>query len=443
MRSLPLAMRIPLSALPAFLLLTASAHAQPPLAQSIATDYQETLGPLFEYFHANPELSFRETKTSARIAQELRALGYQVTEGIGRTGVVAVMENGAGPTVLIRADMDGLPIEEDTGLPYASKARQVDLDGKEKPVMHACGHDVHITSLIGTAMQMAERKSEWRGTLVLAAQPAEEIISGAREMIEDGLYTDFPKPDYAFALHVSSEMPTGKLLVKGGPVYSSSDSVDLIVRGVGAHGASPHKGIDPVLVAAQIVVSLQSLVSRTLSPLDAGVVTVGSIHGGIKHNIIPDEVKLELTVRSDKPEVREQLLEGIERVARGVAVSMDVPEDLMPIVKPSKTRTTPPTRNDPALAAALRTTFAKHFGEDVLYESDRTGMGAEDFAYFVAPEHDVKGVYFRVGGTPADQVASAPSHHSPFFKISPEPSIRVGTEAMTVAAMSMMGKAKR
>jgi hippurate hydrolase len=416
----------------------APAAAQEDLAASIQTDYDQTLGTLFEWFHRNPELSLREEKTAKRLAKELRGLGYKVTEKVGGTGVVAVMENGDGPTVMVRADMDGLPIKEDSGLPYASTATQVDVDGVEKPVMHACGHDVHVTSLIGTAMQMAERRDDWSGTLVLIGQPAEEKISGARNMIEDGLYTRFPKPDYALAFHVSSEMPTGQLAVRGGPVYSSSDSVDVYVKGVGAHGASPHKGIDPVLVASHIVVSLQSLVSRTISPLDSGVVTVGAINGGIKHNIIPDEVHLQLTVRSDEPHVREQLLDGIDRVVRGVAVAMDVPEDLMPVVERSATQTTPPTANDNEMAADLRTLFAEHFGEDVFYDKPRTGMGAEDFAYFVAPEHNVKGVYFAVGGTPPDEVADAPSHHSPFFKVSPEPSVTLGTEAMVIAALSLM-----
>ena len=304
--------------------------------------------------------------------------------------------------------------------------------------MHACGHDVHITSLVGTARQMMARKDGWSGTLVLVAQPAEEKISGARNMIEDGLYERFPKPDYALAFHVSSEMPTGKLAVKGGPVYSSSDSVDIYVKGVGAHGASPHRGVDPILVGSQIVVSLQSLVSRTISPLDAGVVTVGAFHGGIKHNIISDEVHLQITVRSDDPAVREELLDGIDRVAEGTARALGVPEDLLPVVERSKTQTTPPTVNDTGTATEIRTVFGEHFGGDVFYDKPRTGMGAEDFAYFVEPKYGVKGVYFGVGGTPESQVAEAPSHHSPLFKITPKPAVTLGTEAMVVGAMSLM-----
>lgn len=307
-------------ALSAALFLPALAQAQDmSLRDAIKVDYEENLADLFVWFHQNPELSLVETNTAKRLAAEIRSLGYEVTEGVGGTGIVAVLENGDGPTVLVRADMDGLPIKEQSGLSYASTAMQVDFDGVEKPVMHACGHDVHITSLVGTARQLMARKDQWQGTLVLIGQPAEERISGARNMINDGLYTRFPKPDYALAFHVSSEVPAGQLVVKSGPVYSSSDSVDIHVHGVGAHGASPHRGVDPILVASSIVVNLQSLVSRTISPLDSGVVTVGAFHGGIKHNIIPDKVHLQLTVRSDKPAVRMALLDGIDRVAEGTA----------------------------------------------------------------------------------------------------------------------------
>ncbi len=419
---------------------SASSFADESLRNDIAADYNQNLEALFTHFHENPELSFLETKTSARLASELKALGYEVTEGVGRTGVVAVMKNGAGPTVMIRADMDGLPVKEDSGLSYASKAKQTDLDGVEQYVMHACGHDVHVTSLIGTARQLVARKNNWSGTLVLIAQPAEEIISGAREMIEDGLYEIFPKPDYALAFHVSAQMPTGKISVPTDIAYSSSDSVDIQVRGVGAHGASPHKGIDPVLVASQIVVTLQSVISRTIAPLEAGVITVGSIHGGTKHNIIGDRVDMQLTVRSNNPEIREQLLDGIDRVAEGVARSLNVPEDLLPIVKRSPTKTTPPTINDTDTALRIRETFQAKLGSDILWDVPRQGMGAEDFAYFITPELGVKGVYFGVGGTKPSDVDSAPSHHSPFFKVEPEPSIKLGTEAMVIGALELLKK---
>lgn len=418
----------------AALALTAPAMAEDDLKAAIAADYDENLKALFEHFHQNPELSHREFKTAKRLAAEIRTLGYDVTEGVGGTGVVAVMENGEGPTVMIRADMDGLPIKEDTGLPYISTATQEDIDGEVKPVMHACGHDTHITSLVGTARQMAARKDKWSGTLVLIGQPAEERISGARKMLEDGLYKRFPKPDYALAFHVSASQPTGTVEVPLGIRASSSDSVDIVVHGVGAHGASPHKGIDPVLVASQIVVSLQSVVSRTIAPQEAGVITVGAIHGGTKHNIIGDRVEMQLTVRSNDPKVRTKLLDSIDRVAEGVAVSLGVPKNKMPEVIRSKTETTPPTINDRKTAERVRAAILAAVGEDKLYEKPREGMGAEDFAYFVTPETGVKGVYFNVGGTPAKDVEDAPSHHSPFFKIEPEPSITLATEAMVTAA---------
>ncbi|MDZ7627015.1 MAG: amidohydrolase [Parvularculaceae bacterium] len=410
------------------------AFAQGDLRAEIAADYKANLAPLFDYFHRNPELSHREFKTSERLAKEIRALGYDVTEKVGGTGVVAVLKNGDGPTVMIRADMDGLPVKEDSGLGYASTVMQEDIDGVVKPVMHACGHDTHITSLVGTARMLAARKDQWQGTLVLIGQPAEERISGARDMLADGLYKRFPKPDYALAFHVAADRPSGKIEVPLGAAYASADSVDIIVKGVGAHGASPNKGIDPVLVAAQIVVSLQSVVSRSIDPLQPGVITVGAIHGGTKHNIIGDRVEMQLTVRSLDPKVREQLLDGIDRVAKGVASSMGVPEKLLPEVIRSKTESTPPTVNDAATAAIVKEALIKGMGADALVELPPEGMGAEDFAYFITPESGVKGVYFAVGGTPAKDVEMAPSHHSPFFKVEPEPSIKAATEAMVIAA---------
>ena len=408
------------------------------LRAAIAADYSANLRALFEHFHANPELSFRESATARRVASELRALGYEVTEGIGGTGVVAVLENGRGRTVLLRADMDGLPVLEQSGLPYASKARQVDADGIEQPVMHACGHDVHMTALIGAATQLAARTDEWSGTLVLIGQPAEERAGGARAMLADGLYERFPKPEYALAFHVAALQPAGTLNVPLAAAYSGADTVDIIVHGVGAHGASPHKGVDPVLVAAQIVVSLQSVVSRTIDPLQPGVITVGAIQGGSKHNIIGDRVDLKLTVRSESPATRTLLLDGIDRVAAGVAASLGVPQDRMPEVIRSTTETTPPTLNDTPSAERVRNAFLEHFGSGVLIDQPREGMGAEDFAYLVAPEHGVKGVYFSVGGTPAAEVASAASHHSPLFKIAPEPAVTAGAEAMVVGALTLL-----
>ncbi|SFS77436.1 amidohydrolase [Brevundimonas viscosa] len=411
------------------------------LKAAVEADYEANLGALFDHFHRNPELSGMEVRTAARMAQELRALGYEVTEGVGGTGVVAVLRHGDGPTVMIRADMDGLPLREQSGLANASTVTQVDADGVEKPVMHACGHDVHITALVGTARQMKARRGNWSGTLVLVAQPAEERIFGARAMIEDGLYTRFPKPDYALAFHVAADLPTGRVEAPLGITASSSDSVDIAVHGVGTHGAYPHLGVDPVLVASHIVVALQSLRSRETNPLEGAVVTVGAIRGGIKHNIISDRVDLQLTVRSDSPEVRRQLLDGIDRIARNTALALGVPEDRLPTVTRSATETTPPTINDAETAARVRAALAEGLGEGALIEAPRTGMGAEDFAYFVTPESGVKGVYMSVGGTAAEAVDDAPGHHSPLFRIEARPSVITGVEASVTAAEALLRRA--
>ncbi|HEY5713098.1 MAG TPA: amidohydrolase [Allosphingosinicella sp.] len=418
--------------------LSAPSFAQSGLREAVARDYRDHLSALFDHFHRNPELSGREVQTSARMAQELRALGYEVTTGVGGTGVVAILRNGAGPTVMLRADMDGLPLEERSGVPNPSRVRQTDAAGNEQPVMHACGHDVHITALVGTARQMHARRANWSGTLVLIAQPAEETISGARAMVQDGLYTRFPKPDVAVAFHVAAEMPAGRIGVPATIVNSSADSVTIVVNGVGTHGAYPHMGVDPVLVASQIVVSLQSMVGRDINPLEGAVISVGSIHGGVKSNIIPERVELQLTVRADRPEIRERLLNGIDRVARGTALALGVPEARLPVVTRSATETTPPTINDPATAAVVRGAIAAAMGPDRLIDQPRAGMGAEDFAYFVTPESGVRGVYFAVGGTPPDQLATAAGHHSPLFRIQPEPSVTAGVEAMVVAAEALL-----
>ncbi len=408
------------------------------LRDSIDADYKQNLKNLFIHFHQNPELSFREFETAKRMASELRALGYDVTEGVGQTGVVAVFKNGSGPTVMIRADMDGLPVREKTGLPYASTKRQNDMYGVEQHVMHACGHDVHITALVGTARQLMNRKDNWSGTLVLICQPAEERIAGAKAMLEDGLYTRFPKPEYALALHVASGIPLGKIVVPSKTAYSGADSVDIVVHGVAGHGAYPHRSIDPVLVASQIVVSLQTIVSRTLNPLEPGVITVGAIHGGSKHNIISDRVEMQLTVRSDSFETRKSLLDGIDRVSEGVARSLGVPENLLPEVTRSESESTPPTINDEATANFVRGVFEKNLAEGTVIDWPRGGMGAEDFAYFVHPDHGVKGVYFGIGGTATESTDDAPPHHSPLFQIKPESPIKTGVEAMVVAAEALL-----
>ncbi len=416
------------------------------LAAAVAADYESELGALFEHFHRNPELSFREVKTAARLAQELRKSGVEVTEGLGRTGIVGMLRNGPGPTVLVRADMDGLPVREQSELPYASEATQKDLSGEVVPVMHACGHDVHITSMVGTARRLAAMKDQWSGTVMFVGQPAEERISGAREMLEDGLYDRFGVPDYALAFHVGAGEPAGKINVPPGLLASSSDSVDITVFGVGAHGASPHQGKDPIYIASQLVVALQGIVSRELNPLEPGVVTVGAFHAGFKHNIISDRADLQLTVRANSEETREQLLTAIERIAEGVGRAAGLPEQLLPKVVRT-TESTPTTVNDPDLAARVRGAIARGMGEDIFFEVEPSGMGAEDFAYFVMTEDKVPGTYFSVGGTAqADldaQEAGGPkvaSHHSPFFRIEPEPSIKAGTTAMTLAVLELLGR---
>jgi hippurate hydrolase len=425
------------AALLALLLLAADALAANPQAP-VARDYDEHLRALYEHFHANPELSHREYETAARLAGIFRELGYEVTEGIGGTGVAAVLDNGPGPTVMLRADMDGLPIEEKSGLPYASTARQVGIDEVEHPVMHACGHDVHMTALVGAARYLAADRDGWSGTLVLVAQPAEERLSGAAAMLDDGLYERVGKPDYALAFHISSTLPAGEIQVRSGITRSSMDNVDIVVHGVGGHGASPHLAVDPVMIASQIIITIQSSISRSIAPQDPVVVTVGSIHGGSKHNIISDRVDLQMTVRSDDPETRQRVLEIIDEVADGVARSFGVPDDKLPLVLRSKTESTPPTINDAETADRIRSAFAAYFGPGRIVEVPRRGMGAEDFARFVEPGLGVRGVYFQVGGAPIDELDVPPHHHSAFFRIEPEPSIRTGTEAMIVGAHTLM-----
>lgn len=416
------------------------------LEQAVARDYDEYLEALFVHFHENPELSFLETETAARVADELRQVGVEVTEGVGGTGIVGILANGPGPTVLVRADMDGLPVRERSGLEYASTVTQVDITGEEVPVMHACGHDMHMTSLIGTARRLVDLEELWSGTVMFVGQPAEERIGGARAMLEDGLYDRFGVPDYALALHVSSRDPAGRISLVGGLIASSADSVDIVVHGVGAHGAAPHTGKDPIYIGAQIVVALQGLVSRELSPLEPGVVTVGAFHSGFKHNIISDEARLQLTVRADSQETRDKLLSGIERIAENVGRAAGLPEDLLPEVRVA-TESTPPTINDVDLAARVSSAIAREMGEEVLYSRPRESMGAEDFAYFVETDDRVPGAYFSVGGTSQEILDAAaaggpavPSHHSPIFKIEPEPSVKAGVEAMTVAVLELLAR---
>jgi len=412
------------------------------LAAAIEADYDGYLAPLFVHFHKNPELSFLENETAARMAQELRDAGIEVTENVGGTGVVGMLRNGEGPLILVRADMDGLPVVEKSGLEYASTATQVGQDGKEYPVMHACGHDVHITSMVGTARQLMAMKDQWSGTIMFVVQPAEERVGGAKAMLADGLYERFGKPDYALAFHVASVLPTGVVSAAEGIQYSSSDSVDITVPGIGAHGASPHRGRDPVYIASQIVTGLQSVISREIMPLAPGVITVGSFHAGSKHNIISDHADLQLTVRSNDEKVRAQLLASIERVAVNIGRAHGLPDDKPVVVE--VVEGTPVTYNNVELAKRLNGVMKRDLGEDAFTEFKQQGMGAEDFAYFVADELGVPGYYFAVGGTPPEAFeaeenggAAVPSHHSPLFKIAPKESVTLGTHAMVAAVLNL------
>ena len=401
----------------------------------------------YKQLHAAPELSMREEKSSALLASQLRALGYEVTERVGKYeepgqtafGVVAVMKNGKGPTVLVRSDMDALPIVEQTGLPFSSTVTVQNRKGEESPAMHACGHDIHMTTLIGAAKMLAATKDRWKGTLILIGQPAEEIVAGASAMLRDGLYERFGRPDYIFGLHDAAALPAGKVGFTPGATMASSDSIDVTMRGLGGHGAAPEKGKDPVVMAAEFIVALQTIVSRERSPLDPVVVTVGSIHGGTKHNIIPDEVKLLLTVRTYKTEVRDRTLEAIRRIARGVAITAGVPDDRMPIVSVNEAESATPTINDAALTVRLATALRPALGNDNVVQIDPL-MVAEDFGRFNLGGK-IPSVIMHVGATDPALFASGatiPGLHSSKFAPAAEPTLRTAIKTMTTAVLELM-----
>ncbi|MBO9711284.1 amidohydrolase [Sphingomonas sp.] len=422
--------------------------ASPASADSVHDATQRELPALLEFyrdFHANPELGLHETRSAKILADEARKAGFEVTEGVGGTGVVAVLRNGAGPTLLIRADMDGLPVTEETGLPFASKVRVTTDEGIDSGVMHACGHDTHMASWIGTVRNLAAMKSQWHGTLVMIAQPAEEISKGALAMLQDGLFTRFPKPDYAMAFHDSASLPAGTIGMKPGFVLANVDSVDLVVKGVGGHGAYPHTTKDPIVLAARIVTTLQTLVSRETDPQDAAVVTVGAIHGGSKHNIISNEVTMLITVRSYSPEVRQHLLDGIARIAKGEAVAAGMPDDLMPVVT-VRGGSTPSTFNTEPFTGRLTGLFEKRFGKDRV-TTVAASMAGEDFGRYWLADKSIQSSIFWVGGVPRDQwnesVAgkrALPSLHSPFWAPQADAVIGTATEAMTAAALDVLRK---
>lgn len=414
------------------------------LSESVSKDYNEYLAGLFDHFHRNPELSTIEHETARRMAMELDLAGFDVTEGVGGMGVVAIMQNGHGPTVMMRADMDGLPVEEKSGLENASRAQQKDpITGNTVFTMHACGHDVHITSLVGTARYMAANKDKWKGKLMLIVQPAEERVLGAQAMRDDDIWARFGKPDYALAFHVNSLDVAGKVNITEGSPFAGADTVDIIIHGVGAHGAHPYAGKDPIVLGSQIVLALQTLVSRELAPRAAGVVTVGSFHSGTKHNIISDRAHLQLTVRNTSPETRQVLLDGIVRIAENMGRVAGLPEDKLPEVIISN-ESVPPTINDPALARRLKTAWVEGLGEERVVYNPTKGMGAEDFPFFTS-DPDIRSVYWQVGGTAQEdfdrQAAGGepvPSHHSPIFKVLPEPSVTAGVESTVTALIALM-----
>lgn len=394
---------------------------------------------LYIELHRNPELSLHEEQTAARLARALRDLGFEVATGVGGHGLVGVLRNGRGPTVMLRADLDALPVEEKTGLPYASRSRFTYPDGQTVPVMHACGHDLHMSAWLGAATLLVRARDGWRGTLVMVGQPAEEIGQGARAMLESGLFERFPKPEAAFAIHASAELPAGTVGYVPGTVLASADSVDVTIRGRGGHGAYPHRTVDPIVIAARFVLAVQTVVSRELSPLDPAVLTVGSIHGGTKHNIIPDEVRMQLTVRAHREEVREHLLQAIRRIARAEAEAAGAAEPEV-VVRES----TPATFSDPALTRRLASAMAAVLGSEAVREIQPV-MGAEDFGQY--GRAGVPIAYFWVGAVePAAYEAATrggpplPSLHSPLFAPDRARALRTATSVFAVAALELLGK---
>ncbi len=397
---------------------------------------EEWLG-LYRHLHGHPELSYKEVATAARVAEELTKAGAEVTTQVGKLGVVGVLRNGRGPTVLVRSDLDALPVTEATGLSYASKVTALGDAGVSVGVMHACGHDVHMTNLVATARWLADHKDRWAGTVVLIGQPAEEKIGGAREMLADGLYERFPRPDFALALHVSHDLEAGKVAYTSGPAMAGSTSVDVAVKGKGGHGAMPQGTVDPIVLAALLVLDLQTIVSREVSPLQSAVVTVGSIHGGTKHNIIPSEVLLQLTLRSFRPEVGEQLIEGIRRRAKGLADAHRAPAPIVTVGE-----NTPPTVNEPGLVARVVPFLSAELGPSNVEPVEPT-MGAEDFGLF--SQGGVPIFMFRLGTIPPAKVAAAkakgeplPTLHSALYQPDPVPSLRTGIRAMTAAVVGLL-----
>lgn len=436
-----------------FALLAAVASAQPSL-DAILDREIPSLVAHYKALHAAPELSHHEARTSAFLAKELRSLGCDVTEHVGKYaqpqwtayGVVGVLRNGNGPVVLLRTDMDALPVEEKTGLPYASKVKVKNDAGAETSVMHACGHDIHIVSLLGVVKTLLQLADRWHGTLVLIGQPAEETSDGAKAMLDDGLYTRFPRPDYALALHDWSNLETGKVGYTAEYTMASATSVDVTIRGMGGHGSAPETARDPIVAAAQLILALQTIVSRENSPLDPAVVTIGSIHGGSRPNIIPDEVRMQLTVRAYKEEVRQKILASIERMAKNIALAAGIPPERAPIVK--VVEATPATYNDPALTQRVANAMAKSLGADNVLKLPPL-MGSEDFCCYGLEGRQIPICMFRIGAVEPAKVAKnkrtgipLPSLHSSLFAPLAEPTIRTGVKAMVTAVLELLKKDK-
>ena len=434
-----------LSAISAALLLLS------PLAQATTLDLnlQKTMPEIEKLYldlHQSPELSYHEKETGQKLAKQLKQLGFTVTDNVGGYGVVGIYKNGDGPTVMIRTDTDGLPIVEQTGKPYASKVTVTNDAGATVGVMHGCGHDIHMSSFIGTAQQLMTHKDQWQGTLMMVAQPAEEVGGGAKAMLKEGLFTKYPTPDHVIGLHVSASVPAGKVSMKTEYTMASVDSVDITVKGKGGHGAYPHTTIDPVVIASRIVLALQTITSRELSPLEPSVITVGSIHGGSKHNVISDEVKLQLTLRSYNPEVRLQQIAAIKRISKGIALSAGLDESLAPEVYVHEDESIPSTYNNPAQTNIVRSAIANAIGEDNVLETEAV-MAGEDFGLYGRTEQHVPITLFWLGGVEPSQYdaamqsgATLPSLHSSKFAPDYKKALPTGITAMSNAAVALFNK---
>lgn len=410
----------------------------PPTKETIIKEDIPYLVEFYKNRHQNPEISLREKETAAALANELKQIGFEVTENFGGYGIVGILKNGAGPTILYRTDMDALPMPEKTNLPYAS-TKTVEYNGLTTGAMHSCGHDIHMTTWVGTARAMVKMKDQWKGTLMLIGQPAEEIGTGARLMLENGLYEKFGVPNYAMALHSSPTVPAGQIAVTDGYTMANTESIDIEVYGVGAHGASPHMSVDPVIIASMIVMDLQTIVSRSLKPIEDAVITVGAIKGGTKHNIISDQVTLQLTIRTYKKDVRELVHKRIREICRGIAIAAGLGEDKMPKITVPDTFT-PANYNQPALVEKLKNSASKAIGKANIL-ADEPQMLGEDYAMYGQTEHKVPSVLYWLGTVSAERISSGmdlPGLHSPFYFPDPSNSIETGINVNVQAMLDLM-----